>query len=568
MEDLKQIGKYELREYLGGGMSHVYKARDPVMNRTVVVKIMTRESSSDADASARFLSEAQTAGALSHDNIIRVYDYGEEEGRPYMVMEYLEGQDLREAMKSGSAGDVRRRLEIARESAKALEYIHAQAIVHRDIKPENIHVDRAGRVRLMDFGIAKRPELSLTRTGFTLGTPYYMPPEQVRGENVTHTADIYAYGILLYELFTGIRPFEAGKIEQLFYKIMNDPVDLGPLRAAGLPESVCELIGRCTAKSAADRPQSLAEAIPVFDAALGQPARQPVAPSPTRTLPATPTPQPSAPEPPSRFDVKWILVAAAAVAVLAVAGYFAFRPSAPATPEPMAGVSEPVLTGTIVTPQGEMVLIPGGEFLFGPDRTPASLPPYYIDKTEVTNAAWSAYCADQGKDLPPDFPANRPELPVVNITFNEAQDFARWAGKRLPTPQEWEKAARGADGRAYPWGAEPDPTRANVANNPVQETPELLPAESFSFGASPYQVLQMAGNVYEFVDESVTPSAGALEYFATSLSPKATAEERWCGIRGGSYSVPLVENVTSEQGSVPARYRQVDIGFRCVQPAN
>ena len=156
MELPARIGKYELEEFLGGGMSHVYRARDTVIGRTVAVKILTEAGCQDAEAKARFLAEARMAGNISHDNIISIYDFGEDEKQhPFMVMEFLRGEDLRHAIKNGHTGDLRNKLRLALQVARALEYIHTQKIVHRDIKPENVHVTTAGVVKLMDFGIAK-----------------------------------------------------------------------------------------------------------------------------------------------------------------------------------------------------------------------------------------------------------------------------------------------------------------------------------------------------------------------------------------------------------------------------
>src|SRR4051794_33309474 len=186
MELPARVGKYELEEFLGGGMSHVYRARDTVIGRTVAVKILTKEGCEDEEAKARFLAEARMAGNISHDNVLYVYDFGEDDQHhPFMVMEFLRGQDLRHAIKNGAVGDIKSRLKIALQTARALQYIHTQKIVHRDIKPENVHLTTNGVVKLMDFGIAKTEGLSMTRAGYVLGTPYYMAPEQVRGESIT-----------------------------------------------------------------------------------------------------------------------------------------------------------------------------------------------------------------------------------------------------------------------------------------------------------------------------------------------------------------------------------------------
>ena len=223
------IGKYELLEFLGGGMSHVYRARDTAIGRQVAIKILTPEACQDPDAKARFLQEARMAGNIEHENIIRIHDYGEEQGRPFIVMEFLVGEDLRHAIRDKHAGDVANRLRIALDIARALEYIHSKRIIHRDIKPDNVHIDASGKVKLMDFGIAKAEGLHLTRTGFAVGTPYYMSPEQVRGEPATDSMDIYAFGILLYELLTGQKPVEGDTLERLFFAILNEPLKPGPM---------------------------------------------------------------------------------------------------------------------------------------------------------------------------------------------------------------------------------------------------------------------------------------------------------------------------------------------------
>src|SRR5215471_15331152 len=155
MDHPARVGKYQVDKFLGGGMSHVYRATDTVLGRQVALKILTAAGTADEEARARFFQEARVASNIRHDNIISVYDFGEADGRPFMVMELLEGESLRSAIKHHRTGDFHRRMFIALQVGRALDYIHSKKIIHRDVKPENIHLDATGKVKMMDFGIAK-----------------------------------------------------------------------------------------------------------------------------------------------------------------------------------------------------------------------------------------------------------------------------------------------------------------------------------------------------------------------------------------------------------------------------
>lgn len=554
-----RIGKYDLQEFLGGGMSHVYRARDTVMERTVAIKILTEEGCADPEAKARFLQEARMAGKLGHENVISIYDFGEDEQkRPFMVMEFLQGEDLKHAIAGGRIGTLHDMLRIALQVARAIGFIHSQKIIHRDIKPENIYLTPKGIVKLMDFGIAKTEGFSMTRAGYVMGTPYYMSPEQVLGKDVGDAADIYAFGILFFELLSGTKPVTGDTIERIFYSILNEPLNMEPLH--GVPHAVCDLIARCTAKDPALRPPSFDQIAQEIDAILAP-------------LDAAGEATASTTSPPARKALaarSWLMLGAAALVLLiaigAAVGYFVSRGGHPAEPaKQQSTATAPALPATLATSTGVMDLVPAGQFLAGKDLEPVTLPAFYVDHTEVRNADYESFCRATGHALPRDFPAGKPDYPIVNISIDEARQYAHWADKRLPSSHEWEKAARGVDGGLFPWGKGDDPMLANVKNNPTLTSPGTVPVNSFEKGASPFHALQMVGNVWEFVDEPSQPSPELVASYAHSLHPPPTQQEPWYRVRGGSYREPLSGVEMSAGVTVPARWKDPTVGFRCIK---
>jgi len=555
---MERIGKYELQEFLGGGMSHVYRARDTVIGRTVAVKVLTKEGCADPETKARFLAEAQMAGNISHDHVMHIYDFGEDDlQRPFLVMEFLRGEDLRHAMQNGHDGDLKQRLRIALDVARALEYIHTLKIVHRDIKPENVHISDTGVVKLMDFGIAKGEGMSLTRAGYVLGTPFYMAPEQVMGQNITPQVDVYAFAMMVFELITGAKPISGDTMERIFYAILNEPVNLEPLRQAGAPESVCALVEKCTLKRPEDRPQGMTPVCAELERILEQmeaPTIAVAAPVPAEagevSEEAAPAGRPA-----------WLVPAAIGLVVVVAAGvFFATRLHRTPPVQPNTAAAAAAVTPTLQAPAG-MVTVPAGKFLFGEKNDPVNQPAFFIDKTEVTNTSYQQFCTETQHALPPQFPRNSPDLPVVNVTILDAQAFAKWANKRIPTAREWEKAARGTDGRLFPWGNQDDPAKANLNSG------HLRPADDLQSGASPYGALQMVGNVWEWVAELTNPSQRDLKTFADLLTPKPGSDEPWYQIRGLSFNDKLQNGALWDSGVVPARWKNTNLGFRCVRDA-
>jgi tRNA A-37 threonylcarbamoyl transferase component Bud32 len=222
------LGPYEIAELIGkGGMGEVFRARDTRLGRNVAIKVLPERLSRDPDALRRFEIEARAASAINHPNILVLYDVGNDDGLPYVVMELLEGESLRSALATGAL-PVRRALATAHQIAVGLAAAHEKGIVHRDLKPDNVFVTRDGTVKILDFGLAKltaapaHGELGVTRTGAVLGTAAYMAPEQIRGEPVDPRSDLFAVGMILHEMLAGARPFAGPTPADVMSAILNE----------------------------------------------------------------------------------------------------------------------------------------------------------------------------------------------------------------------------------------------------------------------------------------------------------------------------------------------------------
>jgi len=544
-----RVAKYETEAFLGGGMSEVYRAKDTVLGRTVALKILTVAACEDTQTRDRFLLEARLSSGISHDNIVVTYDYGEEAGRPFMVMEFLVGQTLRQAIAKGALPDTTGRVRIALQVARALDHIHSLDVLHRDVKPDNVHLDASGRAKLMDFGIAKTHEVSLTRTGFTLGTPHYMAPEMLTGQPPTRQVDIYSFGILLFELLCGKKPIEADTVERIFYAVLNQPIPIRVLEEAGIPEPLRETVRLCTEKKPEDRLQDFTAVCQRLESYLrtvetGE-AAQPAADGKRRV----------------RLNMKWLAAALAATVLLAIIAGVLVIYSHPRTQASETSVRPQ----NISFPTGDMVLIAGGPSLFGPSNDRVDVKPFYIDEVEVNNETYEVFSKATSHPLPPDFPKGRPGYPVVNVTFQDAQAYAAWAHKRLPTEQEWERAARGPNSFRFPWGNEADANKANVSDNPDDSWQHLVSGFSYRTGVSPEGAWQMVGNASEFVDTRKEPSLLVLRAFSMLLKPAPAISEPWYAVKGGSFRHTLQEASPSASEIVPARFARDDIGFRCAK---
>ncbi len=258
---LQKLGKYEILSEIGrGAMGLVYKAHDPILERQVAVKTMMASAAGlDSESKARFYREARSAAKITHRNIVTIYDMGEEQGIPYIAMEYLDGIDLHRKMKREGVLPIREGLDIISQVLRGLDYAHQFQIVHRDIKPANVFILRNGTAKILDFGIAKLAASEMTRTGMVLGTVDYMSPEQIRAEkSVDGRSDIFSAGVILYEVISGSKPFPGDAITQIMYRIVHEPpVEIPPERE--LPGNLREICHRALEKSPGDRYQTAEE---------------------------------------------------------------------------------------------------------------------------------------------------------------------------------------------------------------------------------------------------------------------------------------------------------------------
>jgi serine/threonine protein kinase len=254
-------GRYRIEGTLGqGGMAAVYLAHDSELDRAVAIKVLAEHLSSDGAFHQRFLREARMAAKLSHPNIVHVYDQGEENGRPFIVMEYVDGPTLGDELKRNGPLQPGRVVDLALQICGGLEHAHASGLVHRDIKPGNLLLREDGTVKIADFGIARAAQATkLTQIGSVLGTAAYLAPEQAAGEPVTAAADIYSLGCVLFELLTGRTPYVFETLPELVVKQREEPIT--PLRELqpDVPAELEAAVMHCLARRPEYRPASAAE---------------------------------------------------------------------------------------------------------------------------------------------------------------------------------------------------------------------------------------------------------------------------------------------------------------------
>ncbi|MFD4182635.1 Stk1 family PASTA domain-containing Ser/Thr kinase [Rhodococcus sp. NPDC058514] len=348
----KLSSRYELGEILGfGGMSEVHLARDQRLSRDVAIKVLRADLARDPTFYLRFRREAQNAAALNHPAIVAVYDTGEAETDagplPYIVMEYVDGETLRDIVRTEGPMPPRRAMEVIADVCAALDFSHRNGIVHRDIKPANIMINRAGAVKVMDFGIARAisdASSPMTQTSAVIGTAQYLSPEQARGEQVDARSDVYSLGCVLFEILTGEPPFKGDSPVAVAYQHVREDPALPSSVNPNVPRELDSVILKAMSKNPANRYQSAADMRSDLVRVLG--GQRPGAPmvmndedrttilgavdSPNRYGPpsATPSPvaqmpaEPDAGQPRSRKAVRAVLLSLAALVVIGIVGAF------------------------------------------------------------------------------------------------------------------------------------------------------------------------------------------------------------------------------------------------------
>ncbi len=373
-------------------MGQVWLATDERLQRSVAVKIVLPDAT-DAQLGLRLEREARAAAAIQHTNVVRVFDYLDDGGRTLIVMEHVEGETLADKLERDGALPLEDALDITAQICDGLTSAHRTGLVHRDLKPSNVMVTEDGMAKVLDFGIAKRTgrgESNLTMTGAVIGTPRYMAPEQLRGEELDARVDIHAAGLLLYEMLTGRAAFDRENFAELMYQLVNTTPDIGPLEARGVPPEVSAIILRATAKNRDDRfldARSMADALRVClfgdvltarktpttaglrsiidsgervlqrttgsSPAIPEPVAEVAAATPAPLAPVIPTP-PAAPVPPRSAEptpkraesARWPFVVVPGLVVAAIIAVVAYRAttSRAVVPAPVVDAASPVTT--------------------------------------------------------------------------------------------------------------------------------------------------------------------------------------------------------------------------------
>jgi serine/threonine protein kinase len=478
MAEIKHLSRYRIESHLGtGAFADVYKATDTVLDRVVALKVLKPMLVADAEAFMRFTREAKTAAGLFHPHIATVLDMGEAEGRYFIAMRYVDGKSLDKVIAERGPLPWSEAFKVTEEIGSALQFAHQKGLVHRDVKPQNIILSNNEGAVLTDFGLVKAMNSSgMTSSTSFLGTPNYMAPELWADQDASPASDQYALACVLVEMLTGKKLYDGRTPLAVMAKHSKAPELPEKWSLAVLPDLSGILV-----RSLAQKPQERFADVSALLAVLRDNRG------------------------PSTIDHKAPSIVHGPTSVVQ-------------SPSPKDNGPSSVVHGPLDNPAGmEWVEIPAGEFLYGEKKEKQYIrKPYLIGKYPVTNAQYKRFLdTNPAYPVPNDwdksnrfYPPGKQKHPVVNIYWHDAREFCVWAGCRLPTEVEWEKAARGADGRTYPWGE--DWLAGKYCNSWEAGISGTTPIDEFPEGVSLYGVLDMSGNVWEWTAKAQESSVYVL----------------------------------------------------------
>jgi serine/threonine-protein kinase len=593
---------YKIQRLIGfGGMGEVYLARDTRLDRNVAIKLLRGDLHPHVRSSERLLREARAVALLEHPNICQIHEISEADGFSFIVMQYVPGTNLDDVL-AGSGLDIESSLDIAAQIADGLADAHARGIVHRDIKPANIRISETGRVKILDFGLAKFIEAekggdTVTRmqsTGGLMGTVPYMSPEQLLCNSVDTRTDVFSFGSMLFEMVSGVSPFHRDNNGETISAILNEDPDWELIHPFLRP-----ILERCLAKDQKDRFRAAAE---IVDALAVARRTHPVTlktdsrvPATKRIPPATETadantqplygwqsgrneistdsavPFTRRPHAARRSD--WLIPITLATAVLVpMTIFFANSNWDQVSPSSVDGARRAPTPSPVFKIRPALVPIPGGTFMMGRDNGDDSERPahsetvkyFKMETTEITNAEYYDFVRATGyKEIPMDWVSGEPLVPMSPVRFVNISDvnaFIAWRSERdgvtyrLPTEQEWEYGARnGSQATLYPWGFKFEPGCAVLDQRSSGPT-------TAGGCTNQWGVVDLLGNVAEWTSSLVWLYPG-------SKGKIASVEEPHYMVRGGSAMQKTTGNraVTSTwRVPVPASMRSAEIGFRLV----
>jgi formylglycine-generating enzyme required for sulfatase activity/tRNA A-37 threonylcarbamoyl transferase component Bud32 len=537
---------YAVEHALGeGGFAVVFRVRDLALKRSLAVKVLSPDMVTSKIVLERFKREAETVAQLSHPNIVPLYFIGEKDHLLYLAMQCVEGGSIAERLKSERRLSVEDAVRVTCEVASALSHAHKRGVIHRDIKPANILIDpESGRCLVTDFGIARTADAStLTATGMMVGTPAYLSPEQVTGDATDHRVDIFALGVMLYEMLAGRIPYDAPTPGAAMMQRLGGPPDPITREHPEVPEHVAAVITGCLAADPEDRFHSAAEVIGALEGKIVTTGGRS-----TRNVPI-----------PRRSRTKLRIGVSAVVALILAGGAWW------TTRERSAERAVPVLAGLPAAADSDLVSVVAGDYVIGSDAGPALARPrhtehvaaFRIERTEVTVGDYDKFVVAMHAPEPWVGAKPNARLPVTRVPWGDAANYCAWKYPtgRLPTEIEWEAAARGLAAREYPYGSVADVARANTAS---ARRAGVTPVGSFPRSTTADGLQDMSGNVWEWTSSPMRAYPGA-KALSESLSEYRV-------IRGGAFDTTDSLATGWMRGYLKASALPAELpntGFRC-----